>query len=268
MKTRLFRLISGVALMLAACLADARSDEVAVKGRSILEAHKGSVVTVMLVVKQRITFPGSPSRDRESKSETTGTVISPDGLTVLSLSQTDPSSIMETMMAGSGRSSGMQMETEIRDVQILLEDGTEVPAEIILRDKDLDMAFARPLEKPTEPFEHVDLSEAAEPDYLDQVIALNRMGRVAGRTYSVSVERIEAIVRRPRTFYIPGKDPTNTGLGSPAFTLDGKFIGVFLIRAIKSTGGARSGQGGNITTMLLPAMDIADAAEQAPPFED
>ena len=245
----------------------AAGDEVAVKGRKILEANKQAVVTVLLVLKQKVTFPGGPSQDSESKAEATGTVISPEGLTVVSLSITDPASLLETMMAGTPGGNRFRMETELRDVKILLGDGTEVPAEVILRDKDLDMAFVRPLSKPEVPFAYIDISDPAEPDYLDQVITLNRMGKVAGRAYSASVERIDAIVTKPRTFYIPGKDATQTGLGSPAFTVDGDFIGVFFIRAIKSTGGGRGGSSDNITTVILPAIDITDAAEQAPAFD-
>lgn len=272
MHNRLF-----VCLCCALCLCvlsvpPAAGDEVAVKGRKILEANKKAVVTVLLVLKQKVSFSGRPSQDSESKTEATGTVISPDGLTVVSLSITDPTSLLETMMAGSPGSSGLKMETELRDVKILLEDGSEIPAEVILRDKDLDMAFVRPLTKPEVPFAYIDLSNPAEPDYLDQVITLNRMGKVAGRAYSASVERIDAIVTKPRTFYIPGRDATQTGLGSPAFTVDGDFIGVFFIRAIKNTGGGRmssmlGGSGGNITTVILPAKDITEAAEQAPPFK-
>ncbi len=39
----------------------------------------------------------------------------------------------------------------------MLADGTEVPAKVILRDKDLDMAFVRPIEKPETPFAFVNI---------------------------------------------------------------------------------------------------------------
>lgn len=266
--------IRALCCALCLCIAPAftaAADEVAVKGRKILEAHKTAVVTVQLVIKQKVSFAGRPSQESESKVEATGTVISPDGLTVVSLAITDPTYLAEKMMGGAAGASQVQMESEVRDVKILMEDGSEVPAEVILRDEELDMSFVRPLEKSDSPFAYIDISEGAEVDYLDQVISLNRMGKVAGRVYSASVERIDAIVRKPRTFYIPGRDATNTGLGSPAFTLDGEFIGVFLIRAIKSTGGGGGrfgGLGDNLTTVILPAIDIADAAEQAPPFEE
>ena len=196
-----------------------------------------------------------------TKSEVTGTVIDETGLTLLSLSQSDPSSLMDKMQTNPG---GMRMETEVRDVKILLADNTEVPAEVILRDKDLDMAFIRPIEKPERPFAHVNLSDAGQVQVLDVVVALNRLGKVVRRAYTASLERIEAVVRKPRTLYVPGNDPTYTDLGSPAFTIEGKFVGVFLMRAIKSgTGGLRD----NVATVLVPAEDILEAVKQVPPFD-
>lgn len=270
---RFCRALTVIALVGAMMGPLAAADEVAEKGRAILDAHKGAVVTLQVVLNQKVSFPGMSSRSSESKIEATGTVISPDGLTIMSLSETDPSSVVESMMAASGQGGNLQMETEIKDVQILLEDGTEVAAEIILRDRDLDMAFVRPLEKPETPFQFIDLEKTGEPAYLDQVITLNRLGQVANRAYAASVERIEAIVERPRRFYMPGNDPTHTGLGSPAFTLDGDFIGIFLLRVITGTqggglGGMLGGGQENVSSIILPAVDIADAAMQAPPFEE
>ncbi len=254
----------------AACLcAPSRADEVAEKGRAILEANKSAVVTLAIVLNQKVSFGGSSSRSNEAKVEATGTVISPEGLTIMSLSETDPSSVMETMMAASGQSN-VEMETEVRDIKIMLGDGTEVAAEVILRDKDLDMAFVRPKEKPTTPFAFVNVENAGKPDYLDQVITLNRLGQVAGREYGVSVERIQAIVKRPRLFYLPGNDPTQTGMGSPAFTLDGKFVGVFLLRVVtgQSTQSMFGGGSQNVATVIVPASDIAEGAQQAPKYPE
>ncbi len=248
----------------------AAADDVAEKGRAILEAHKSAVVTLAIVLNQKVSFGGGSSRDSEAKLEATGTVISPEGLIIMSLSQTDPSSIMEAMMAASGRGANVEMETEVRDIKIMLGDGTEVPAEVILRDKDLDMAFVRPKVKPAAAFTFVDIQDAGTPDYLDQIITLNRLGQVAGREHGVSVERIQAIVKRPRTLYLPGNDPTQTGLGSPAFTLDGKFVGVFLLRVVagQTTQSMFGGGAQNIATVVVPASDIAEGAQQAPKYPE
>jgi hypothetical protein len=249
----------------------AHTDEVGEKGREIFQAHKSAVVTVEVVVKMKFSMPGMGSQEDESKSEVTGTVISPDGLTIVSLSETDPSALIKNMMAGQAGMENMQMETEIRDVKILTVDGGEIPAEIILRDKDLDMAFIRPSEKPADPMDFVSLDNPGEPDYLDEFITINRLGKVARRVHALSVERIHAIVTKPRTFYLPGNDPTQSGLGSPAFTLDGKLIGIFLLRSIKNTGGSAMGMLGgmqdNVMGIIIPTADIQDAASQAPPMD-
>lgn len=250
----------------------AHADDIAETGRAILEQYRSSVITVELVLKQKISFPGSPSQDVETKVEATGTVIGADGLTVLSLSMVDPSSMMDIMMAGNPQMSGLKMDTEVQDTKMLLSDGTEVDAEVILRDRELDMAFIRPIKKSETEFGHVNLDDPGIPLQLDPVISVNKLGKVAMRAHSISVERIDAIVTKPRTFYIPGKDPSSTGLGAPAFTLDGKCIGIFVLRAIKSTGSGGMGSmfgGGqdNIAAILLPAIDIKEAASQAPPYK-
>lgn len=247
------------------------SDELASQGRKVLEKNRSAIITIEVVLKQQISFSGSASRDNESKSEITGTVISPDGLTVVSLSEIDPSNIFDILTAGT-QQGDMNMTTEVRSAKFLMADDSEVPAEVVLRDRDLDMAFLRPIEKTSNAYVHVDFSGSGEVDYLDPVISINRLGRVARRAHTLSIERIEAVVEKPRRFYVPGNDPTNTGLGSPAFSVDGNPIGVFLLRAIKTadTGGLSSmfgGLGEGIITVLLPGADIVDGAAQAPPYE-
>lgn len=264
------RAICLIAMSCFVATASVFADEVAERGRAIMGEHRDAVVTISLVLQQRMSFPGSPSRNEETKTEATGTVISPTGLTVISLSKADPSALLEAMMGSSGPQ-GLQMETEIVDARIMLRDGTEIPAEVILRDNDLDMAFVRPVEKLDSTFAYVDLTKDAVPELLDQLITLNRLGKVAGRAHSASVERVDAIVKRPRTFYIPGTDPTNTNLGCPAFDLDGNIVGFFLMRAIRTSGGGRSMFGGSndsIRVIILPARDVLDAAAQAPDYSE
>lgn len=250
------------------CALTAVAGEAEEQARAIFQKNKDAVVTVQMVIKQRYSMSGMGSREHESKSEATGTVIDPDGLTVMALSSTDPTSIYQRMM--SGMEDDVQFDSELSDIKLLLGKNKEVPARVVLRDNDLDLAFLRPIDKPAEPMAYVDMSEADAPKLLDQVVALNRLGRVADRTYSAAFERIEAIVERPRTFYLPGSDPTNTRQGSPAFTLDGKPVGIFVLRSIPDTdSGSGSIFGGqeNIIPILLPAADILQGAQQAPGFD-
>ena len=247
------------------------ADDIAEKGRAILTKNQHAVVTVELVLKNKISIPGAGGQSSESRSDVTGTVIDPSGLTVLSLSATDPGQLIQNIMSGmSEEDMKFKMETELSDLKILLDDGTEIPAEVVLRDKDLDLAFIRPKSKLATPSSAVDLSQSGKAEVLDQVIALNRLGNPAGRAYSASVERISAIVQRPRLFYVPDSAMTNTKLGSPAFTLEGKPLGIFVMRSLKSKSGGGGlmgmfgGQQENATSIIVTADSVAKVAKQAP----
>jgi len=265
--TPAFGVISFLSL-LASFASLSRADEVADKGREIFKKNQRAVVTVQVVVKMKFSVPGMGGQANESKQDVTGTVMDRSGLTVLALSSCEPGDLLQGMMAGmSDEDMKFKMETELSDVKLLLDDGTELPADIVLRDKDLDLAFVRPVTKPASPMTALDLSKSATAQVLDQVITLNRLGKAAGRAYAASVERISAVVQKPRLFYVPGSEMTSTTLGSPAFSLDGNVLGVFVMRSVSQKGGGIGmfnfrPQG--LTTIILPAADILKAARQVP----
>jgi hypothetical protein len=252
-------LLFALALALAGAAVPGRADEIAEKGRDIFKQHQHAVVTVQAVMK--ISYPGA-AKTSENRQDLTGTVVDPSGLTVLALSACDPTEMYQRMM--SEEAAKYKLDIEITDLKILLDDGTEIPSEIVLRDKDMDLAFIRPKTKPASPMAAVDLAKAAPAQMLDQVITLNRLNSAAGRAYAASVERISAVIQKPRTFYIPDSAMTSTTLGSPAFTLDGKVVGVFVMRAISSKGGGSRNYRDSMTTIILPAEDILKGARQAP----
>jgi hypothetical protein len=239
----------------------ARADELAERGREIFIRNQRAVVTVQIVVKTTYSASGHTSPAAESKQDITGTVVDPSGLTVLALSACDPGEMYQRMMSEESR---YKVETEVSDVKMLLDDGTELPAEIVLRDKDLDLAFIRPKTKPASAMAAIDLSTSAPAQVLDEVVTLNRLNRASSRAYAASVERISAVVQKPRTFYIPDSTMTATTLGSPAFLLNGRILGLFVMRAVGSTGRGGAGFRENIAAIILPAEDILKAARQAP----
>lgn len=261
----------GAAALLAFTLIHpARADDFAEQGRKVFAQHHQAVVTVKVVMKLKMNIPGAGGQNSESKSDVTGTVIGPDGLTVIALSSVEPNSLLDSILGGAEVGGmKMSMDSEITDLKFLLGDGTELPAAIVLRDKDLDLAFIRPKSKPANPMPAVDLKDAGEARLLDEVISLNRLGTAANRAYSASVERIAAVVEKPRKFYLPDSNLTATTQGSPAFTLDGHMLGIFVMRSVKGggEGGGLFGMNfnpGNLSSIIIPAASIQKAAEQAP----
>jgi S1-C subfamily serine protease len=238
--------------------ATCHADELADKGREIFKKNHLAVVTVQVVLKMSAGGGERSSAPRESKQDLTGTVIDPSGLVVLALSSADPAELYRRM------SDEYKIESEITDVKILLDDGTELPAEIVLRDRDLDLAYVRPKTKPAAPMTAVDLTNTATVELLEPVIALNRLNRAAGRAYSASAERIDAVIQKPRTFYIPESSASSASLGSPAFAFNGKIVGIFVMRAVSAGETTGRNMRENMTPILLPAQDILKGAKQAP----
>jgi S1-C subfamily serine protease len=253
---RKLNLIATAWILLAATC---HADELADKGRDIFKKNQHAVVTVQAVLKTTYSGGGRSSNPSEVKQDLTGTVIDPSGLTVLALSSVDPAELYRRMS-----DEYKTVETQVNDLKLLLDDGTEIPSEIVLRDKDLDLAFIRPKTKPPAPMEAVDLSKSSPVEMLEPVITLNRLSRAAGRAYSASIERIDAVIQKPRTFYIPDTSQSTTSLGSPAFALNGNIVGIFVMRAVSAGESGGRNMRENMTAILIPAEDILKGAKQAP----
>jgi len=201
-------------------------------------------------------------------------MIDSSGLTVVSLTTTDPGNAMKeayarAMAARGGDPSQLKFDSEVSDVKIVLADGTEIAADIVLRDKDLDLAYLRPSDKPAKPLSFVDLARDAKPQVLDEVVVVNRLTKTANRVPAISIGRIEALVDKPRTFYVLGEATWGYSLGAPVFSLDGKLIGILFLRSAKAQVDQISGfmfsslnQWG-MMPIVLPASDIVDGAKQA-----
>jgi S1-C subfamily serine protease len=254
----------GAALIAAALPFHATASDFAEKGREIFKKHSGAVVTVQTVIKSKVSVQGGPNQSNEARQDISGTVIDPSGLVVLSLTATDPSIMLQSMMENETR---FKMETELSDLKILLEDGTEIAAEVVLRDKDLDLAFVRPKTKLSKPMAALDLANSGKAQVLDELVSLNRLGNAGGRAYAASAERVSAIMQRPRLLYVPETSLSTTSLGCPAFTMDGKVLGFFVMRTVRSSrGGGMSGLSNDmVTSVIVPAEAVLKAAKQVPP---
>lgn len=59
-----------------------------------------------------------------------------------------------------------------------------------------------------------------------------------------------------------GEHRANAVLSTPVFTLDGQFIGIGAMRAIRSSSGG--GMGDNVVVVIVPAKEIKDGISQVP----
>src|SRR4029453_1575620 len=202
--------------------------------REVVRKWQDAVVNVRVVLKMRMSMGGREMQASDDPVDTVGTVIDASGLTVLSLGSLNPGAMMAKLMgfAGSNGQPAVEITSEPTDVKIRLSNGRELPAKIVLRDEDLDLAFLRPTTKPDTPLVALDLTDAAKPALLDQVLVLSRLGRGGGWTAGAALYDVGAIIEKPRTFYVLAG--ASSGMGTPAFLTNGRVVGLLTLRQIEA----------------------------------
>jgi S1-C subfamily serine protease len=257
----------GVAVMLAGA-GEARAQDARVAARAVVTKWQQAIVNVRVVLKTRMSMGGREMQSADDSVDAVGTVIDPSGLTVMSLGSLNPGAMMNKIVGASanGGENRVEISSEPTDLKIRLSDGRELPAKIVLRDEDLDLAFIRPTARPASPLVAIDLAESMKPVLLEQVVVLSRLGRVGGWASSAALADISAVIERPRTFYVLGGAPAS--MGTPAFTAGGKLVGLLTLRQVdpgrssmfSMMGGAEAL---GLLPVILPAADVLEIAKQA-----
>lgn len=250
-------------VLLAGMAGTSFADDTAQGGRQVVDKWHDAIVTVEVVVKMSQTMDGKEGGNNESKTDVTGIVVDPSGLVATSLSATDPADIMRRMMSDSDDK--FSINSQVTGVKIITGGGVEIPAKIVLRDKDRDLVFIRPLKKLDQPLTAVDLSKGTKPAVLDQVIALHRLGKLTRRAIAANVGRMQALVQVPRLYYIPDGE-VNDEPGAAVFSMDASPVGMVVMKFGSTSGGrmSMSGMSDMFAIIIIPTDDIMEAAKQAP----
>jgi hypothetical protein len=255
-----------LALVALACIAWATAGQVpspvSVAGRNLAEKYGPAIVIVQLVKKTTMSYEGQ-SQTRDSQSEIPGVVISPDGLTVTSLAAGDPSAAY----AGMG-DEGMSTRSDITEAKLLVSGGQEeVPAKVVLRDKDLDLLFLRPITKPKKPMRALDLHNASSVQLLDPVVLLTRLPKTVNRTLGAKLFYVQGVVQKPRKRYVISSDYMSGDFGSPVLALDGRVVGLLVVKLAMQnsdyTDSPRSYNEG-VQPVVVTAADLLKDAVQVP----
>jgi hypothetical protein len=229
--------------------------------RKIFDSQKDSLLWISVVAKISYTTEGatdSPMNlpEQERKLEAYGTVISSDGLLVTALSSIDPSRIIsgQEITTRTGSRVKLDASVNIKEVQIVLPDGEEVPAEVVFKDTDLDLAFVRAKADSKQfklaKFVPVDLKNSAKAIIAEETITLLRADDVLNRQPSIVRGQVTVLVSKPREFV----RCTSAAPGTPTFNTDSKLLGIGTVRFV---------QGKQPTVVLIPASEVAGLAEQA-----
>ncbi|MEI6534289.1 MAG: hypothetical protein WCN98_03030 [Verrucomicrobiaceae bacterium] len=255
--------ITILACTLAAVLvSNARSeDDLNAAARKIFNDKKDCVVLVSAIAKTSFSGNGAKDTpvnmpDQENKVEALGTLIDASGLVVTVLGQMDPSrNITGRSVPTPQGVVKLEASSTIKEVKVIMADGTEIPAEIVMKDADLDLAFVRIKTASKEAkgvvFQAVDMKDNGPGDIMDEIVTLARMDELMNRAPVVMRGQINMITKKPRTF-LRGSGAT---AGCPTFLANGKFLGITAGRSVPGKNASAA--------VIIPAVDVLEIAEQA-----
>jgi hypothetical protein len=232
-------------------------------GRNLSRHFADAIVSVELVATIRMSAGDRQAPARELRLEPNGTVISPTGLTVTSLTEIDPRGAAEALTRNMNLPGGQRIQfgdSEYKEVKIRLANGTEIPANVVLKDADLDLAFIAPV--PGDPvaakqkFTWVNMDDPAEPIVLSDYFIISRAAKSLQRVPTVHAATIEGIVAKPRQLFIPSVSV----IGCPMLNPGMHVLGLCLSRIAD---GHPVLVNGRPAAIILPAADVAEEARQA-----
>lgn len=243
-------LIAGVLLPLAA----PRADPSAQLQRALAAKYKPSLVTLSLVVKL-----SSGGYEDQSEMEASGFLLDASGLVVTTNTAIDPAAAY----AGGSEGMGASMSSRVVGVKIVTTDGQEIAAKVVLRDKDKNLAFVRPLKKPAKALTGVNFQTSASAQLGDPVYLLGRLGKTGGRALEIKAERIVSVLDKPRRMYVLDAY-SYLYVGNLAFNEKGQPLGLLTQRL--PLGKARLSE--RSLPVIIPARDVWEVARQAPQAKD
>jgi S1-C subfamily serine protease len=249
-----------IAVMCAAFAPVSRAGEdVETAGRAVFDKYADSVVTVALTFQIQMSL-GTRNQASEGAVEVLATVMNDKGLLAVSNSAIDVAAQVRAQISSQvPAGTEFNVDTTIKSAMIIMPDGADVPAKVVLQDSDLDIAFLQP-ESPDEqgaetssvkftavPAKGGEKAPKLEP--LDNIIVLGRTDESLNRIATVNVGQIETAIRRPRLIYRANV----SGLGQPVFNGKGELLGMFLRQS--------SGEGAG-AIIIRPIQDVRKGAKQ------
>lgn len=228
--------------------------------RRLFKAQADSIITVRATVALTMSAGDSPAQSRDQTVEEFGTVVTADGLVVVSASSIDPATAADGRTVNMrGNQVKLSVTSEVKEARFIMPDGTEVPATVVFKDRDLNLAYLAPEvgadEAKDAKFVPIQVSPTQKLKVLDEVVVLSRLDKAMGRTAAVECDGVKAVLDKPRPFYVIHIATP----GLPVFGNTGNFAGFLTTRF----GSAGEGGGISMSPVVLPAAEVVKSIEQA-----
>ena len=224
------------------------------QARALIAAKQDAILTLRGTVK---FTDGSNPRVLEENIECVATVVDDSGFAVC---------------GSAGRAVNRKYQEQ--RLSYVLNDGTEVPARIVLQDDDLALTVLAPApasgaQPPALP--HLPLKASVRAALFDDILTISRLDRDHHYTLAADTSKITGVVAQPHPFYLAdGNVGGHNVLGAPVFLADGRLLG--LLSMTPQTARPRSRIAGAMQAdinvqqelvRIVPAGAVADLVEQA-----
>jgi len=213
---------------------------------NLTKTYADALVVVRYV--QKIEMDGEESEDDE---EAVGVMIDPGGLVVCS-----------STGLGSFTMEGLTMSAT--NCKVLIGEDTEgLPATLVARDKELDLAWVRINKPGGRAFKAIDPSRHVAVQAGQRLLTLSRLGKYFDRAPEVLEGRISAVLAKPRELLAPGG--LVGAMGDPVFMPNGTFVGIFVMQIPDADESSDEAVVDSLTSgvMILPAATLEAATTRA-----
>lgn len=261
MRNHIARLAFSLVAALTVASVRAADTQAEATARILHKRYADAVVVVRVTVAVTVTPGDQPAQSSDRTFEQTGTVVSADGRVLLAASSVDPAVVMDGRTVNTPMGAmKLSAVSQVKEAFIVLADGTEVPAKVLLKDRDLNLALVAPVAPGTETFVPVDTSVSEMVEPVDEVVVLGRMDKSFDRCPKVEIDSVAAVVTKPRPLISIHVNVT----GCPVFSASGKFVGITSGK-VEDPSGRDSG---GMEPVVVPAETvrrfIAQSAAKAP----
>lgn len=217
----------------------------------VLEERAPSLVTVKFVLKFE------PAGEQQ-ETEISALVIDSKGLILASNFQTGGfPPLIQAQMSG--------MTATPTEMKVLIgEDVEGIPAKLIARDSELDLAWIQIDESAGKTFTAVDLSKSSKPSVGDTLLTINHLGKFFDRAPVIKTTRMGGSTKKPRHLYVPADNAIAGEFGTPVFAVDGSIVG-FTAMQLPEAEDVQGGESAReyMTAVILPAEAIVRATKRA-----
>lgn len=230
----------------ASCAADAPADHKA-QVQGLLAEKAPAFVNLRYLLKIKSRFG-----ETETERDINAVMIEPDGLILCADSQI--TGVQPWAREGANLPS---------DIRVIIGEDTEgLPARIIARDSELDLAWLRIKAPAGRVFAAIDLSKSTPAEIGERLFSINRLDKYYDRTPVVREGHVGGITGKPRRAYVPSAP--FAGVGLPVFKTSGELVGVS-VALMPEREEIESGQVDwrNGYGLILPAEVVARATQQA-----